>query len=44
MQSVAERIEEAVIAFERGLAATETEVAGVVRVTYPEVFGYRLMR
>jgi DNA-binding transcriptional LysR family regulator len=32
----AERVEEAVAAFERRLAASETEIAGTVRVTCPE--------
>jgi DNA-binding transcriptional LysR family regulator len=40
----AERVEEAVQAFERRLAASDTELAGTVRVTCPEVLGLRLMR
>lgn len=40
----AERVEEAVQAFERRLAASDTELAGIVRVTCPEVLGLRLMR
>jgi DNA-binding transcriptional LysR family regulator len=42
--SNAERVEEAVQAFERRLAASDTELAGTVRVTCPEVLGLRLMR
>jgi DNA-binding transcriptional LysR family regulator len=40
----AERVEEAVQAFERRLAASDTDLAGTVRVTCPEVLGLRLMR
>jgi DNA-binding transcriptional LysR family regulator len=40
----AERVEEAVQAFERRLAASDTQLAGTVRVTCPEVLGLRLMR
>jgi DNA-binding transcriptional LysR family regulator len=40
----AERVEEAVQAFERRVAASDTELAGIVRVTCPEVLGLRLMR
>lgn len=40
----AERVEEAVQALERRLAASDTELAGTVRVTCPEVLGLRLMR
>jgi DNA-binding transcriptional LysR family regulator len=42
--SYVERVEEAVQAFERRLAASDTELAGTVRVTCPEVLGLRLMR
>jgi DNA-binding transcriptional LysR family regulator len=40
----AERVEDALIAFERHLAASDRAPAGVVRVTCPEGVGYRLMR
>jgi DNA-binding transcriptional LysR family regulator len=40
----AERVEEAVQALERRLAASDTDLAGTVRVTCPEVLGLRLMR
>ena len=40
----AERVEEAVQVFERRLAASDTDLAGTVRVTCPEVLGLRLMR
>jgi len=40
----AERVEEAVQTFERRLIASDTELAGTVRVTCPEVLGLRLMR
>jgi DNA-binding transcriptional LysR family regulator len=40
----AARVEEAVQAFERRLAASDTELTGTVRVTCPEVLGLRLMR
>jgi DNA-binding transcriptional LysR family regulator len=40
----AERVEEAVQAFERRLAASDTDLTGTVRVTCPEVLGLRLMR
>jgi DNA-binding transcriptional LysR family regulator len=40
----AEQVEEAVQAFERRLAASDTDLAGTVRVTCPEVLGLRLMR
>jgi DNA-binding transcriptional LysR family regulator len=40
----AERVEEAVQAVERRLAASDIDLAGIVRVTCPEVLGLRLMR
>jgi DNA-binding transcriptional LysR family regulator len=38
-----EQVEDAVAAIERRLSATETDLAGVVRVTCPEAVGLRLM-
>jgi DNA-binding transcriptional LysR family regulator len=43
MRAYAERVEEAVMAFERRLAAAEMELVGTLRVTCPEAFGSRLM-
>jgi DNA-binding transcriptional LysR family regulator len=40
----AAQVEEAVQAFERRLAASDTELTGTIRVTCPEVLGLRLMR
>src|SRR3569832_1387303 len=40
----AERVEEAVQAFERRVAASHTELAGTIRVTCPEVLGFKLMQ
>lgn len=40
----AERVEEAVLAFERRLAALDEKPSGVIRVTCPEALGARLMR
>jgi DNA-binding transcriptional LysR family regulator len=42
--SYAERVEEAMQALQRRLAASDTELTGTVRVTCPEVLGLRLMR
>jgi DNA-binding transcriptional LysR family regulator len=42
--SHAERVEAAVLSFERHLAAVDERPAGVVRVTCPEALGARLMR
>ncbi|MPZ58290.1 MAG: LysR family transcriptional regulator [Rhizobiales bacterium] len=44
LRAHAERIEDAVIAFERQLAASAGELTGTVRVACPESLGYRLMR
>jgi len=44
LRSHAEGVEAAVAAFERRLAASKSELTGVVRVTCPEVLGLRLMR
>jgi DNA-binding transcriptional LysR family regulator len=44
MRAYAERVEDAVAAFERRLSASKTELAGTVRVTCPEALGSRLMR
>ena len=44
MRAYAEQVEDAVLTFERQLAATETELSGAVRITCPEAVGYRLMR
>ena len=44
MRAYAERVEDTVLAFERRLAASETNLVGVLRVTCPEAFGSRLMR
>jgi DNA-binding transcriptional LysR family regulator len=44
MQAYAEGVEQAVAAFERGLAASDDKITGSVRVTCPEAVGYRLMR
>src|SRR6476646_6904282 len=41
--SHAERVEAAVLSFERQLAAVDERPAGVVRVTCPEALGARLM-
>jgi len=43
MRSSAEGVENAVAAFERRLAASKNEIAGDIRVTCPEVLGFRLM-
>jgi DNA-binding transcriptional LysR family regulator len=40
----AERVEEAVVTFERNLIASDQGLVGIIRVTCPEAFGYRLMR
>lgn len=40
----AEAVEDAVVALERRMKASETELIGTVRVTCPEAVGYRLMR
>jgi DNA-binding transcriptional LysR family regulator len=40
----AERVEGAITTFERNLAASDQSLTGIVRVTCPEAFGYRLMR
>ena len=40
----AERVEDAAQALERRVAASDTDLAGTVRVTCPEVLGLRLMR
>ena len=44
IRAYAERVEDAVVAFQRRLAATKTEFTGTVRVTCPEALGSRLMR
>lgn len=44
MRAYAERIEDAVAAFERRIAASEKDLVGTIRVTCPETLGYRLMR
>ena len=43
MVTYAERVEEAVQAFERRLAASDTGITGSVRVTCPEAIGVRLL-
>jgi len=43
MRGYAAGVEDAVAAFERRLAATKSEPTGVIRVTCPEVLGFRLM-
>lgn len=40
----AERVEAAITALQRHVAATENELDGVVRITCPESLGYRLLR
>ena len=44
MLTYAEQVEKAAQSFERRLAASDTEFAGTVRVTCPEVLGLQLMR
>lgn len=44
LQNHAEGVEDATAAFERHLAASKSEPSGVIRVTCPEVLGFRLMR
>jgi DNA-binding transcriptional LysR family regulator len=44
MVTHAERVEEAVVSFERNLTASDQNLFGTVRLTCPEAFGYRLMR
>ena len=44
MRAYAERVEEAVLSFERQLSASATELTGTVRVTCPEALGSRLVR
>jgi DNA-binding transcriptional LysR family regulator len=43
MRDHAEAVEDATSAFERRLAASKSELTGIVRVTCPEVLGFRLM-
>ncbi|MGH6682652.1 MAG: LysR family transcriptional regulator [Pseudolabrys sp.] len=43
LQSHAEGVEDATAAFERRLAASKNELSGTIRVTCPEVLGFRLM-
>jgi DNA-binding transcriptional LysR family regulator len=43
MRRHAESVENAAAAFERRLAASKSELTGVIRVTCPEVLGFRLM-
>jgi DNA-binding transcriptional LysR family regulator len=43
MVSFAERVEEAALAFQRRLAASDLGLAGTVRITCPEAVGVRLM-
>lgn len=43
LRSYAGRVEEATVAFKRRLAASKNELSGVIRVTCPEVLGFRLM-
>lgn len=44
MCSYAERVEDAVAAFERGVTAASKDLTGVIKVTCPEAVGARLMR
>jgi DNA-binding transcriptional LysR family regulator len=44
LSPLVERVEDAVAAVERRLSASETDLAGVIRVTCPEAFGLRLMQ
>ena len=43
IRNCAEAVEDAVSAFERRLTASKNELTGVIRVTCPEVLGFRLM-
>jgi DNA-binding transcriptional LysR family regulator len=43
MRGSAVDVEDAVAAFERRLAASKSELTGIIRVTCPEVLGFRLM-
>ena len=43
MRGYAAGVEDAVAAFERRLAASKSELTGIIRVTCPEVLGFRLM-
>lgn len=44
LRAEAERVEEAVAAFERRLASADKHIAGTVRLTCPEALGSRLVR
>jgi DNA-binding transcriptional LysR family regulator len=43
LKAYAERVEEAVTAFERRVAATDSELSGTIRVTCPDALGARLV-
>jgi DNA-binding transcriptional LysR family regulator len=44
MLAYAERIDEAVLAFDRRLSASDMDLNGIIKVTCPEAVGVRLMR